>query len=180
MNDANVASGQTFYVSANTLRAGVAGVSDETLHFNGAAETNGKFVIWSGAANDTIVGGDGNDTLYGAGGADTLYGGAGNDVFAYVDAAHSTQAASDGIQDFSAGDLIDLSVIDAISGGSNDAFHFVGAAAFSHTAGELRAADLGGNTWVVQGDVNGDGAQDLELFVVHTDGQPLVQADFVL
>jgi Ca2+-binding RTX toxin-like protein len=176
MNDANVASGQTFYVSANTLRAGVAGVSDETLHFNGAAETNGKFVIWSGAANDVLTGGAGDDKIYGAGGADQMTGGLGNDTFAYMDAAHSTASVMDQILDFTTGDKIDLSAIDAIVGGGDDPFSFIGSAAFS-AAGQLRAFDLGGGLWQVEGDIDGNGTADLVIAV--TTDHALTSADFL-
>jgi hypothetical protein len=183
MADANVAAGEMFYVSANTLRAGVSGVSDEVLRFDGSAETSGRFTIYSGAGNDTIVGGASNDTIYGAGGADQLTGGAGNDVFAYINAAHSTSAAQDGIHDFALGDLIDLSVIDADTGlGGNQAFGFIGNAAFGGHAGELRFQNVsaGGAIWIVQGDTDGNGASDFEVVVVLADAHPLTGADFVL
>ena len=97
MDEGNVANGATLYVSANTLRAGVSGVSDETLAFDGSGESDGHFTIYSGAGDDTLTGGDNADTIYGAGGADTLTGGGGNDTFAYMNAAHSTAAAMDQI-----------------------------------------------------------------------------------
>jgi len=178
MNDGNVANGATFYVSANMLRAGVPGVTDETLAFNGSAELNGHFTIWSGAGADTLVGGLQSDTIYGAGGADLLTGGGGNDTFAYIDAAHSTAAAKDQILDFATGDLIDLTAIDAITGGPNDAFAFIGSANFSGAGGELRAFDAGGGVWQVEGDIDGIGGADLVIAV--TTGVPLTLSDFLL
>ncbi len=66
-----------------------------------------------------------------------------------------------------------LLYIDANTGVSGDqAFHFVGAAAFSGHAGELRFE--GG---VVSGDVNGDGHADFEIGV---NVATLSAADFVL
>ena len=62
---------------------------------------------------------------------------------------------------------------------ANDAFTFVGSAAFSNIAGELRAT-LSGGSWTVQGDVNGDGVADIELIVVVTDTHPLGGGDFIL
>jgi Ca2+-binding RTX toxin-like protein len=178
MDDGNVAAGAMFYVSANTLRANVPGVTDETLTFDGSAELNGHFTIYSGAAADTITGGLLADTIYGGGGADLLTGGGGNDTFAYMNAAHSTAAAKDQILDFATGDLIGLSAIDAVTGGANNAFAYIGSAVFSSTAGELRAFDAGGGVWQVEGDIDGNGIADL-VIAVNT-GVPLAITDFVL
>jgi len=179
MNDGNVAATQTMYIVGNALVAG------EVLTFNGAAEINGRFEIYSGAADDTIAGGLGGDKIYGAGGADTLTGGLGNDTFAYVSAAHSTTASRDSIQDFTTGDLIDLSAIDANSvAGGNQAFSFIGSAVFgglgAASAGQLRAVNTAGPTWLVQGDTDGNGFADFELQVVVSDASPIAAADFFL
>jgi len=64
-NNATVAAGKTLTVDASALAA------TNFLNFNGAAETNGKFVITAGAGNDTLEGGAGNDTLDGGSGLDT-------------------------------------------------------------------------------------------------------------
>ena len=155
--------------------------SNEVLTFAGAAETNGAFKIFSGAGNDTVTGGAGNDQIYGGAGADTLAGGLGNDTFAYISAAHSTAAGQDHILDFGTGtDLIDLSVIDANANtpGTNDAFAFIGASAFTGAAGQLRAAPAGGANYVVEGDTNGDGVADLSILV--TSSHALGTGDFVL
>jgi Ca2+-binding RTX toxin-like protein len=180
MNDGNVGAGQTLYISANTLKAADGSVLlvDETLTFDGSAESDGRFVIYSGAGADHITGGAGDDVIYGGAGADELAGGAGNDVFAYVGADHSTASAMDRILDFASGDQIDLSVIDAIADGADDTCAFVGAAAFSHTAGELRAFEQNPGHWQVEGDVDGDGTADLVIAV--TTGHALSAADFAL
>jgi hypothetical protein len=180
MDDANVAAGKSLYVSANTLQAANGGtlLSDETLTFDGSHETDGSFVIYSGSGADHIRGGAGGDTIYGGAGADELTGGAGNDVFAYVSADHSTASAMDQILDFATGDTFDLSRIDAITGGTDDPFHFVGATAFSHSAGELRAFEQTLGVWHVEGDVDGDGTADLAIAVTTDHG--LSGADFVL
>lgn len=174
-SDANLASGQMLTVTGAQLAA------DETLTFDGSSETDGSFRILGGRGADVLTGGSQNDTLFGGLGADTLRGGAGNDVFLYRDVAESTSAGRDGIQDFTLGDLVDLSSIDAISGSAqNDGFSFVGSNAFSGTAGELRAQISSGPIWLVQADVDGDGRADLEFFVVVTDNHVLTQSDFVL
>ncbi len=175
MNDGNVAAGQRMTVDGAPLAA------DETLTFNGSAETNGSFRVFGGAGADTITGSQGGDILSGGRGADSLTGAGGNDTYLYRSVLESTAASKDTINDFNTGDKIDLSAIDAILGGgtSNDAFSFIGANAFHNVAGELRATNVGG-TWTVQGDVNGDGVADFELTVVVTDAHPLAGGDFVL
>jgi VCBS repeat-containing protein len=178
MDDGNVAGGATMTVNANTLRAGVPGVSDETLTFDGSGESDGHFTIYSGAGDDVLTGGDQDDRIYGAGGADTMTGGLGNDTFAYMNAAHSTATAMDQILDFGLGDRIDLAAIDAISGGANNAFSFIGTAAFSNTAGELRVVDLGGGSWQIEADIDGIGGADLLIGL--TSSHTLTTTDFVL
>lgn len=81
-------------------------------------------------------------------------------------------AQRDVIHDFVQGsDIIDLSAIDA--------FAFIGTAAFSHAAGEVRqfTAQNGVDT-IVAGDVNGDGITDFQIAVLgsHT----LHGSDFML
>ena len=127
------------------------------------------------------TGGAGNDLLYGNAGADTLAGGAGNDTFVYVDAADSAGAAVDHILDFDAGDRIDLSQIDADTTQAGDqAFAFIGAAAFGHHAGELRASfDQANNLWTIEADTNGDGQADLTLLVTTQNSHAIVQGDFI-
>lgn len=131
---------------------------------------------------DTIYGGDGNDLLYADVGADNLYGGTGADVFLFtsLDSSTLSTAGRDDIYQFSTseGDALNLSPIDAntqLSG--NQAFRFVGTAAFSKTAGELRFVNTSSETYIY-GDVNGDGASD---FSIHVDGLFTLQSgSFVL
>jgi serralysin len=152
--------------------------ADESFRFDGRAEADGSFRILSGAGDDALRGGAKADTLFGGLGADQLDGGAGPDSYVYRSTAESTDAARDTIR-FVNGDKIDLSLIDAnaSSAGSDDAFSFIGAAAFSHTAGELRV-EQSGSDWIVQADVNGDGMADLVLSV--TSATPLASSDFLL
>lgn len=116
-----------------------------------------------GTVSGMIDGGDGNDTLIGGAGSDTLQGGAGNDVFTFTAVAQSAAAAPDLIADLSAGDSIDLHLIDANTGKAGDqAFHLV--SSFSHHAGELTVSyDAGSGLTTISGDVNGDGAADLVI-----------------
>lgn len=121
----------------------------ENLSFNGS----GAFAGTGNALANTIAGGAGADTLTGGGGNDTLTGGAGADLFTLKDVADSALGSgADVITDFSAtgGDRIDLSRIDADpSTAADDAFSFIGSAAFTGT-GQVRAeAQADGNTHVL-------------------------------
>ena len=136
--------------------------------------------LHGGAQDDILLGGDGDDVLVGSWGYDVLTGGAGADTFAF-EAGHTGKwmGNADVITDFSQGDgdTIDLSALDAISGGADDAFTFVGNAAFTGTAGELRVFTSNGDTFV-EGDVDGDGVADM---VIRLTGEfDLTMADFVL
>ena len=176
-NNTFLAAGQTMTINGGGLVVG------EDMAFNGSSETDGKFKIFAGEGNDVLTGGSGNDLLFGGGRGDTLTGGAGNDVFRYDFLTDSNSTERDGIQDFFAGDKIDLSKIDAMTGGTgNDAFTFIGSAAFSNVEGQLRFENisLGGPIWLIQGDVNGDGVSDFEVVLVITDSDPITASDFFL
>jgi len=136
--------------------------------------------IRADSGDDTVSSGGGNDTLEGGYGADCLTGGSGNDIFVYSSIYESnTLGSADTIADFVIGDdIIDLSRIDVDpSTFSDDAFTFVGASAFSSTAGELRYFTSGGNTHVVA-DLDGDGSADFEIEL--TGVFSLTSADFAL
>src|SRR5687768_7922250 len=68
MSDANVAAGGDFFVTAASLKA------TETLVFNGAAETSGRFTVLGGGGGDTIIGGLSSDYLAGNAGNDVING----------------------------------------------------------------------------------------------------------
>jgi serralysin len=156
--DGNVAAGARLDVIAGTLGA------DESFSFYGQAESDGAFRIFAGAGYDLLIGGAGNDLLYGGLGQDVIQGGGGADIFVYRAAGESTAALADQVT-FGAGDRFDLSAIDAVSGGAaNEAFTFIGTAAFSGVAGQLRAVQDAARWWVVA-DVNGDAVADLVISV---------------
>jgi Ca2+-binding RTX toxin-like protein len=194
-HDGNVASGGSLFVTAAGLRA------NETLTFIGSAEKDGAFRVQGGAGADLIVGGDkadyligngGNDQLFGGGGDDYLVGGAGQDhlrggagfdTFRFLAASDSTVAAPDRIIDFQLGEKIDLSAIDANSMMDGDqAFTFIGNAAFAGVAGQLRAAyDAGTKLWSVEGDINGDGQADFLIMVSRpVSDMPILAGEFHL
>ena len=74
---------------------------------------NGNDVLTGGSGTDQLSGGAGADTLNGAYGDDVLRGGAGNDVFVLQNVTsgfNGRRYGSDVIEDFSAGDRLDVSV----------------------------------------------------------------------
>ena len=74
-------------------------------------------------------------------------------------------ATRDTIFDFEAADRISLSNIDANGAApGNAAFTWLGTPGFTGAAGELRFSVFGSNT-IVQADVNGDGAADMEILL---------------
>jgi serralysin len=148
-------------------------------HLNGAS------------GDDRLIGEDGADLLYGRDGADVLDGGAGRDrmfgglggdkfVFDDGDFGGATASTADQVHDFSKSqsDLLSLSLVDANVNVSGDqAFAFIGSAAFSGTAGELRF-EQGSTHTFVYGDTNGDGVAD---FAIRVDGlHALGSSDFLL
>ncbi len=178
--------------AANRLSGGGGG---DALNGGGGGD-----VLEGGDGDDTVVGDDGDDTVLGSGGNDVLVGGAGDDVLAGGAGSDSLTgnggadrfvfglgdlaadpSKSDRILDFSRveGDKIDLSAFDADdAAGVLDAFSFIGSAAFSNRAGELRI-DTSGTYQVVSGDLNGDGVADFTINVSKAFGV-LAAADFLL
>jgi serralysin len=157
MADGNLAAGLRMDVIGSTLGAG------ETIRFDGRAELDGSFRIIAGNGDDTLFGSAGGDLIFGGGGADNMDGGDGADVYLYRSSAESSAAASDTIL-LGAGDAIDLSQVDADAGADGDqAFAWLGDAAFGGVAGELRAVAQEGGGWRIEGDVDGDGLADLVI-----------------
>ena len=160
------------------------GNSLDNIIYGGGDDDNlsggdGNDVLRGSAGNDVLDGGNGDDRLIGSSGADTYTGGADSDLFdvGYFDSG--TGAGADRITDFQAGtDLVDVSAWDAdFNAPGNQAFNFVGAAAFTGTAGELRTYFDGVDTWV-QGDITGDSVADFEI---RFDGAvTLSGSDFIL
>jgi len=175
----------SFTLSSNVENLTLIGASA----INGTGNNLANLITGNDAAN-TLIGGAGTDTLLGEGGNDTLdgslerdilTGGAGADIFLFkAGGTAATQTAADKINDFNSaeGDKIDLHLIDADTSTVDDsAFTFIGTAAFSHTAGELRYEVINGFTFV-SGDMDGDGTADM---MIRLAGAPTVSSvDFVL
>ena len=125
---------------------------------------------------DDLYGGNGRDVLIGGRGNDFLDGGTGADRFVFLTRQDSApNGQRDVITDFfrAEGDKIDLRSMDADRGaGGNQAFDFIGKAAFSGDAGELRY-----NGHIISADMNGDRVADFQLDVNLT---RYVASDFLL
>ena len=151
------------------------------------SDTLTAFENLTGSAHaDRLTGSSGANVLAGGGGADTLNGGAGNDIFDFNALADSGLASSswDQLVDFVRGqDRIDLSTLDAnaASTSSNEAFVFIGSAAFSssNATGQLRYSyDAASATGVLYGSTDADSAAEFAIQVMGVSS--LAVGDFVL
>ncbi len=156
---------------------------DNVIWSGASADTlsggDGDDELNSGSGNDSLNGGDGNDYLNGGAGADVYTGGAGSDFIRIGFFETGLGANADRVTDFTTGvDTIDVSAWDANRNlAGNQAFTWIGSAAFSGTAGELRTYFDGVDTRV-QADRNGDSIADFEILF---DGAvTLAGSDFVL
>lgn len=172
-----------------TLAKYLLGANVEELHYSGTQGFTGTGnaldnvisggaavdILTGGAGNDTLLGDLGNDQLAGGLGSDILTGGGGADVFIFKSAAES----SDTITDFAhLADHIDLHLIDAnVLKSSDQAFTLIGTADFGMSAGQLRL-DLASDGTHVEGDTNGDGISDFDIFLAGV--TTVTSADFIL
>ena len=123
--------------------------------------------------------------LTGRGGADILRGLGGADTFRFLTLADSgtTAATRDLIADFDdidgvAGDRFDLSAIDAIPGGVNNAFTFLATKGATFTAaGQVRWYTANGNTFV-EANTDADAAAEFSFQI--TNIKTLGVGDFIL
>lgn len=145
--------------------------------------------------DDSISGTAGNDTLVGTAydpeetefsfftdpsgvdvfligsGLDSITALTGTDRFYFLPSALGAAAVNTAtLQDFSraAGETLDLSRIDAVTGGfsfGNEAFTFIGTSTFGGVAGQLRWSGQPTHR-LIQGDVNGDSVADLTIKVM--------------
>jgi Ca2+-binding RTX toxin-like protein len=156
-----------------SIEDAVGGGGNDTLTGNKVANH-----LSGGDGNDTLSGGEGNDVLIGGAGKDTLTGSYGNDTYVFASGdTGATKATADAIAAFAKGDKIDLSAIDAIPGGVESKFTFLGTAAFSGHAGELRAYAEGGHTFVA---ADLDGNKSVDLLIDIGSKVTLAATDFVL
>jgi Ca2+-binding RTX toxin-like protein len=171
-HDANLAAGAQLSVNGGGLAA------NEVLTVDGSAETNGFFRIIGGAGADVLTGGAGNDIIFGGLGADQLTGQGGADTFVYTAVGQSTSAVRDTLVGFAANDRIDLAAIDAIVGGGNDPFAFIGSAAFT-TAGQVRVSSSAAGVFV-EANVDADLGADMVIFLGAAGSYVPVEGNFIV
>jgi len=131
---------------------------------------SGHNTLYGMAGADTLKGGLGDDTLVGGIGNDILVGGDGADAFVVLQESISLSGGPgqvldvDSVSDFSVlqGDTIDLSAIDAIAGGGDDAFAIV--SNFTRAAGQMTLIFSGGVTLLAL-DVDGDAKADYRMSI---------------
>jgi Ca2+-binding RTX toxin-like protein len=151
--------------AVETSVGGAAGVVSGGLGNDQLAGGGADDILHGDGGRDTLSGLGGNDELRGGTNGDQLAGGAGADRFVYTTVLDSSPFRPDTVADFSHAqvDLIDLSVIDANAAvAGNQAFIFIGAAAFSNVPGQLHYSAAGGSL-TLSGDVDGDGVADLSI-----------------
>ncbi len=133
-------------------------VGDTIIGKDGTNTLNGR------GGNDILSGLGGNDKIIGGGGRDELHGDSGADTFDFNAKTESrTGTSRDVIVDFSRsqGDKVDIATIDANSiAAGNQAFTFIGSAAFGLNAGELRFT-----SGIIVGDIDGNGAADFQIAI---------------
>ena len=149
----------------------------DTFRFLGFEDVVGTAyadTLTGSALSNTLSGGGGADRLYAAAGNDVLLGGAqgdvldgglGADVFVFTALSDSPLTGFDTIQGFDKlEDKIDLSALDAIPGGADDAFTFIGTQAFGAAASCLRYQrnDAAGTT-LIQLRLTGSTSDDLQM-----------------
>jgi Ca2+-binding RTX toxin-like protein len=149
---------QLILVGADDLN-GTGNAANNRLDGNAGANSleggDGNDRILGNAGADTLIGGAGDDVLVGGWGSDVLEGGAGADRFVLRGPVVGSETT---IVDFAMadGDVIDLRSIDASPALDGDqAFVWIGAAAFGNVAGEVRFDGT-----ALAGDMDGDGAAD--------------------
>lgn len=134
--------------------------------------------LQGGAGNDRLSGSAGDDRLEGGGGNDRMKGGNGIDTFVFgsiADAANGGDVISRFVQ---GQDVIDLSIIDAIDGGGNNAFSLLANEGRAFTAAGQVHYLHGDGVTVVEADTDGDGAAELSFTLKGI--FDLTTADFLL
>lgn len=161
-----------------------------TLLGNGGSNrlmgAGGNDFLNGGLGNDDLRGGADNDRLLGGKGRDMLRGEDGRDLFDFnsVKETGKTASSRDRILDFKRGtDDVDLAGIDARSGGTDNAFRFIGTKSFSGTSGQLRyfKENLSGTAndrTIVEGDIDGNRVADFQIELKGLFS--LTSSDFVL
>jgi serralysin len=111
---------------------------------------------------------------------DVIDGGLGADVFVYIAMSDSAMGGADTIQGFDiAQDRIDLSMLDAVPGGADDLFSFIGAQVFGSGGSCVRyQRNEAAGTTLIELHIAGSTSDDFQI--VLTGLYDLTAANFVL
>ena len=136
----------------------------------------GNDALRGGGGNDRLAGGGGGDRLDGGTGKDVLTGGAGADTFLFRSFKDSTPGRNrDVVTDFTRGDRIDLSALDADSGRRGDQdFDFGGTGAGAHSVWYVKQK----GSVLLRADHDGDARADFEVELAGI--TRLTEGDFIL
>lgn len=172
----DASAGVTVSLALSAAQATGGSGSDTLLSVENLTGSDYNDTLTGDAGTNLLAGGAGADSLIGGTGLDTLQGGTDNDVFVFtaVGDTNSDANLADVIADFTSGDLIDLSAIDADSlTGGDQAFDGTLVATFT-AVGQLRL-----DTGVLYGNTDSDFGT-AEFAIVLTGVGSLTAADFVL
>ena len=123
----------------------------------------GNDSLYGGDGNDTVDGGIGNDRIGGSSGKDLLIGGGGSDRFVFNEFDSGLGIAKrDVVKDFTKGDKVDLTNLDAVFNQSgNQAFTFIGTKDFT-AKGQLRY-EVQGTKTILQTNQDSDSSAETEF-----------------
>ncbi len=149
---------------------------------NVIAGIGGNDIISGLGGHDLLGGGKGADILIGGASADMLFGEGGRDIFVYTALADSgvDRRGRDEIADFNGQgmDRIDLRKLDAVAGGSDDGFAFIGGEEFT-ALGQVRVSLKGGDT-LIELNIAGNKAADMAILLKDIRPAEIGEADFIL
>lgn len=153
------------------------GLGADKLLGNGAADR-----LFGQNGNDTLIGGTGNDLLVGGKGKDILTGGTGNDTFDFNTVSETLAGTNrDVINDFAAGDKIDVVGIDAnLAIAGNQGFSFMAGSAFSGSFAGTGELYYDTTSHILWGNNDVDAQADFSILVKLSGLSTLTTSDFVL
>jgi len=189
------ATDSTGFASTKAVTVTITDVAETNTHTGSSSadtiDKSGSLDTWTInglGGNDTIKGSAQGDTISGGAGADTLTGNGGNDTFKFA-VGDSTQSAMDTITDWSSGDKIDLTAIDAketwfsfatFSNRDTGQQQFTfGGQKVNPSFGEVSWYQQGGNTYIVA-DTTNSNDNDVSLTIKINGAVSLTAADFIL
>lgn len=130
---------------------------------SGTDKLSGIEDVVGSAFDDIIFGNKESNVITGGAGADMLTGGKGGDVFVFAAVTDGQPGHADTITDFTAGDKIDLSAIDAIEGAAGSAFTLSAATPAEGSAAGVVWFDAAAHT--LYASTNADAAPEIAIML---------------